>query len=366
MNIAIIGTRGIPANYGGFETFAEELSTRLVKKGHTVTVYCRANNIKIKERFYKGVRLVVLPTLRYKYLDTVCHTFLSVLHVIFTPTQIVYFCNPINSAFTIIPRLFGEITIINVDGLEWKRSKWSRLGKAAHKISERIATVFPDIIVTDSIAMRDYYKQTYDKDSKFISYGADIKERIMPGNVMRKFGLQERKFVLYVSRLEPENNAHVLIRAYEKVNGDMPLVIVGDAPYSTEYIKSLKCTKDNRIRFVGSIYGDGYFELLSNAFIYIHGNEVGGTNPALLQAMASGNCIIVNGVEFNKEVIGDSGLWFKCNDCEDLKDKIEYIINHPEEAEKYRAMAVQRMKAHYNWDDVVDKYEKLFVELACK
>lgn len=365
MKIAIIGTRGIPANYGGFETFAEELSTRLVLRGHKVTVYCRSHYYTtVKDRVYKGVNLVVLPTIRHKYFDTIFHTLLSTLHVIFTDAEIVYFCNPINSVFTIIPRIFGKKTLINVDGLEWKRKKWSRLAKGAYKISERIATMFPNAIVTDSKAIQFYYKKIYGKDTEYISYGADVRPGIPAGPVMGKYQLRERNFILYISRLEPENNAHILIKAYEKTKGNMPLVIVGDAPYNKRYIDELKSTKDPRIKFTGSLYGDTYFELLSNAYVYVHGNEVGGTNPALLQAMASGNCVIVNGVDFNKEVIGDSGLWFDPNNPDDLKSKIEYLLDHPEEAEKYRRLAVARIREYYRWDETVEKTENLMKALC--
>ncbi|MFA6142159.1 MAG: DUF1972 domain-containing protein [Candidatus Omnitrophota bacterium] len=363
MKIAIIGTRGIPSNYGGFETFAEELGVRLAHRGNKVTVYCRSHYMTIKDRVYKGVNLTVLPTIRHKYFDTIFHTLLSTLHVIFTDTEVVYFCNPINSVFTIIPRIFGKRTLINVDGLEWKRRKWNRPARAAYKLSERIAAIFPNAVVTDSKAIQFYYKKTYGKDTEYISYGADMRARVPAGPVMKKYELQERNFILYISRLEPENNAHILVKAYEKTKGQMPLIIVGDAPYNKKYISELRATKDSRIKFVGSIYGDGYFELLSNAFIYIHGNEVGGTNPALLQAMASGNCVVVNGIDFNKEVIGDSGIWTRPNDTDDLKNKIEYLLGHPEEAEKYRRLAVERIEKYYRWDEVVDKTEKLMKAL---
>ena len=359
MKIAIIGTRGIPANYGGFETFAEELSTRLVKRGHKVIVYCRSHSVKTKERFYKGVELVILPTIRHKYFDTVAHTFLSTMHVLFTDTEVIYFCNTINSVFTIIPRIFGKRTILNVDGLEWKRKKWNALAKAAYRISERIATIFANAIVTDSKAIRDYYKKRFGKDTEYISYGADTKRRLPPGPVMKAASLKERGYVLYVSRLEPENNAHILVAAYEKVKGDMPLVIVGDAPYSSKYIAELKSTKDKRIFFLGSIYGDGYVELLTNAYLYVHGNEVGGTNPALLEAMAAGNCVIANGVDFNKEDIADCGLSYEPGNAENLKEKIEHLLDNPGEAENYRQKAAERIKRYYNWDDVVNKTEGL-------
>ncbi len=363
MQIAIIGTRGIPANYGGFETFAEELSLRLVEKGHKVTVYCRSNYTKENLKEYKGVKLVVLPTLKNKYSDTVFHTFLSTLHVIFTDVKVVYYCNAINSIFTFLPRLLGIKTIINVDGLEWKRQKWSRAGKAAYRIAEFIATIFANVIVSDSRGIANYYKTAFNKDTEYISYGADPKKVILPGKTLEKLKLKRKGYILYVSRLEPENNAHILVRAYEKVKGNMPLIIVGNAPYNNNYIKRLKDTKDKRIRFVGSIYGDGYFELTSNAFIYIHGNEVGGTNPALLQAMALGNCVIATGVEFNREVVGDCGLCYAPGNPNDLAKRIDYLLNKPEEVEKYRPLAIERMRRNYNWDAVVNKTENLMKKI---
>jgi glycosyltransferase involved in cell wall biosynthesis len=363
MKIAILGIRGIPSCYSGFETFAEELATKLVQKGHIVTVYCRPQYVQLKEKIYRGVNLIVLPTIQHKYFDTIVHTFLSTMHLLFTPVQVVYYCNPINSIFTIIPRLCGKKTIINVDGLEWRRSKWNYLGKLMHKLSEYLASVLPNAIVTDSRAIQNYYKNKFKVNTEYISYGANIQGSIFPGCTMQKYGLRRRGYILYVSRLEPENNAHTLIKAYEKIKTNVPLVIVGDAPYNQKYISMLKSTQDRRIMFTGKIFGEGYYELLGNALIYVHCNEVGGTNPALLQAMASGNCVIANGVEFNREVIGSSGLSYLPGDVDDLKNKIEYLLSHPEEIERYRALAVDRISKYYNWGLVVEQTEALMLNL---
>lgn len=366
MNIAIIGTRGIPANYGGFETFAENLAVRLVKSGHRVTVYCRSNYVDKAMRSYKGVDLVVLPTIRHKYLDTVAHAFLASCHVAFGGAQAVYFCNPVTSFFIPIPRLFGKKTVLNVDGLERKRKKWNRLARIVSRMAEYAATVFPHRIVTDSRAIHDYYLNTYGKESAQISYGADISAPVPPGGVMSSLGLARRSFILYVSRLEPENNAHTLIEAYSGLPGDVPLVILGDAPYNSEYKARLKAAADRRVVFAGSIYGEGYRELLSNAFLYIHGNEVGGTNPALLQAMADGNCVIANGVIYNREVIADAGVCYEPGDARDLASKIKYFLDNPGETDKYRNLAVERIRKFYDWDDVCRKTEDLIGGLVGK
>lgn len=358
--IAILGTRGIPANYGGFETFAEELSTRLTATGYDMTVYCRKGNSPYPDRVYKGVHLVTLPTIKHKYFDTIANTFLSAWHVSFSSIEIVYICNAINSIFAIIPRVFGKKVIINVDGLEWKRAKWNLLGKFAYQASERIATIFANVIISDSKVIEQYYKDRYKRDTCFIPYGASKRKISNSEEIIKKYGLQSKQYFLYVSRLEPENNAHIIIKAFEKLNTNFPLVIVGSAPYGKPYIENLRATKDQRIEFFGAIYGEDYYALQSHAYVYIHGNEVGGTNPALLEAMTYGNCAVVNGVRFNKEVIGDVGVWFEPNNIDDLKEKFEFLLHNPDKVEQYRKLAPKRIEEFYNWDDVVFKYEKLF------
>ncbi len=361
--IAILGTRGIPAHYGGFETFAEELGVRLVEKGYHVRVYCRKGNTDFQEKFYKGIELIVLPTLRHKYLDTIFHAFLSTIHVLFTDTDIVYYCNAINSVFTLLPRIFGKKTLINVDGLEWKRAKWHPVGKFAYVVSEWLATFFASQIITDSRGIKAYYKEKFKKDTRYISYGAKRVETPNAEEILQSYGLTPRGYLLYVSRLEPENNAHIMIEAYEKIQTDLPLVIVGDAPYAASYIQYLKRTQDKRIKFLGGIYGEHYYALKNNAYLYLHGNEVGGTNPALLQAMVSGNCVVVNGISFNQEVIAEAGVCFAYNKVSDLRERLEHLLQNPQDVEQYRVLARKRAEECYSWEKVVDDYDLFFKEL---
>src|SRR5436309_992615 len=173
MRIAILGTRGIPANYGGFETFAEELSTRLVERGHDVTVYCRSNNVKYSQPMYKGVRLTILPTIGTKHLDTIVHTFLCVLHAVPRRFDGVLLCNAANAIFATVPRLTGSPVALNVDGIERKRKKWGAAGRAYYRLSEYLATFIPNVIVTDAAVIRDYYLKQYGKESQMIAYGAE-------------------------------------------------------------------------------------------------------------------------------------------------------------------------------------------------
>jgi glycosyltransferase involved in cell wall biosynthesis len=362
MKIAIMGTRGIPANYGGFETFAEELATRLVTRGHQVTVYGRSNMIKYAEKFYKGVELVILPTISHKYFDTVAHTFLCAWHSLFCKFNVILVCNSANSIFCFIPRLGFKKVAINVDGLEWQRAKWNRLGKWYYQISEWIATFSAHRVVTDSIFIRKYYLDKFKKESTFIPYGAPT-EKVPTTEVLEKFNVKPDKYVLYVSRLEPENNAHVVVKAFEKVKTDLNLVIVGDAPYSTEYIRNLKATRDPRIIFAGYVFGKGYREFQSHAYFYVQATEVGGTHPALLEGMGYGNCILANAVPEHREVVRESGLYFNAKQVDSLTEQMQYLLDHPDVVKTYQQKSVERIQESYTWDRITDQYEALFQDM---
>jgi glycosyltransferase involved in cell wall biosynthesis len=360
MKLAILGTRGIPANYGGFETFAEELSIRLVARGHTVTVYCRSNNIQFTGRNYKGVDLVVLPTIGTKYFDTVFHTLLSVFHAIPKRFDCILVCNAANAIFTAIPRITFTPVALNVDGLERKRKKWGFVGRSYYRLSEYLSTLIPSVIVTDASVIREYYMQTYRAKSTMIAYGTRC-DRELTTQVLEQLNVKPRQYVLYVSRLEPENNAHLVIEAYASVSTNMPLLIVGDAPYAHEYIARLKSTQDSRVRFTGGIYGTGYRELQSHTAVYIQATEVGGTHPALIEAMGAGNCVIAYDTPENREVLGDCGLLFK--DVAELTRYIQGAIDDPVRASAFGDKAQARAKAVYSWDAITSQYEKLFEDM---
>ncbi len=361
MKIAILGTRGIPANYGGFETFAEQLSTRLVTRGHEVTVYGRKHYSLSESRVYQGVNLVILPTIRHKYFDTIVHSFLSVIHAVFHRYDVVLICNAANSVFAVFPRLFGMPTLVNVDGLERKRKKWNWLGRQYYLASEWLSTFLPTAIVTDAQVIQDYYATRYKKESSMIAYGADVERRASPEE-LEKFNLKPNQYVLYVSRLEPENNAHLVIEAYEKVETDLPLVIVGGAPYAHDYIAKLKSTKDPRIKFLGFVFGEDYRALQQNAYCYVHATEVGGTHPALIEAMGAGNCALVLNTPENLEVMGDAGI--KYDSIKDLSKQLRRLLDNPTIISEYRARAMARVRARYDWEQITNQYEWLLAKLA--
>jgi len=357
MKLAIVGTRGIPAHYGGFETFAEELSTRLVERGHEVRVYGRQRQEQLS---YKGVELCYLPTIRHKYLDTVAHTFLSTLHLLLRRRQAVLYCNAANAIFTWMPRLAGIPVVLNVDGLERKRKKWSAVGRWWYRMSEWLSTFCPNTVVSDAARIADYYRQRYGKETVFIPYGAET-GAVNTTETLTKLGLEPGRYLLYVSRMEPENNALMVRRAFEEVDTECKLALVGDAPYSRDYILQVRGTNDPRVVIPGAIYGKGYRELTSHCLAYIHATEVGGTHPALIEAMGRGAITLYLSNEENEEVAGGAGIAFS----NDLADRIRQVLSMPEaERSRWRARAVQRVTERYGWDRVTDAYERLLTTLG--
>jgi glycosyltransferase involved in cell wall biosynthesis len=361
MKIAIIGTRGIPANYGGFETFAEQLGTRLVARGHRVVVYGRSNNIDYPHKHYQGVQLVVLPTLERKHLDTLANTFLSILHLLLHRADVVIVPNSGNAILSWIPRVFGMPVLMNVDGLEWRRRKWSRAAKAFLKASEWLATWMPNEIVTDAKAIQDHYRTRYGRRSVMIPYGAETC-RQADAAAIAPFGLEPDGYLLYVSRLEPENNALMVIEAFVQAGLATTLAVVGGAPYAHEYIAKLKSAANENVRFLGPVYGQDYRSLQQNAYAYVQATEVGGTHPALVEAMGFGNCVLVYAVPENVETAADAAIYF--SSVEELADKMRLVFTHPGLVEEYRERAMARVKNTYDWDRITELYEDLLLGLA--
>ena len=362
MRIAILGTRGIPANYGGFETFAEHLSTRLVARSHDVTVYCRAHYVSPRELEFQGVKLKVLPTIRHKYFDTIVHTFLSALHAAPQRYDAALICNAANAPFASILRLAGTPVALNVDGLEHKRKKWNSIARRYYLLAERLATILPTETVTDARVIQEYYLARYRAQSTMIAYGAEVERR--PDPLVRRWRVEPNRYVLYVSRLEPENNAHLVIEAFKRVRTAHKLLIVGDAPYAREYIKDLKARarRDRRIVFTGFVFGRDYRALQQNAYCYVHATEVGGTHPALLEAMGFGNCVLTLAAPENIEAIGDAGIAY--TDENDLAEKLQRVLRDGSQVHSYRNRAQARVLEFYDWDYVVDQYERLFAKMA--
>ena len=363
LRIAMLGTRGVPARYSGFETCAEELGARLAARGHEVTVYCRVPHISFPGTVYRGMRLVKLPTIRSKHLDTAVHTLLSSLHALAARPDIALYFNVGNSALTWIPRLAGQGVVLNVDGWDWKRKKWGRFARWYIRAAEWWGTWCPHRIVTDSRRVQEYYRDRYGASSTYIAYGAEPL-RVSPGGVLGRYGLEPSRYVLFVGRLVPENCAHHLVDAFTGLSTDMRCVIVGDAPYAATYIRGLRATADPRVIFTGYLFGDGYRELLSNAFCFVETSEVGGTHPALLEAMACGTCVVVNDTPENLETIGETGFGYHgAMGGAGLREVLERLLKDPALAQEQGRGGVERVRTHYSWAAVTDAYEQLFQRL---
>ena len=363
ISLAIMGTRGIPACYGGFETFAEELSTRLAGRGHKVTVYCRRGGAcggkqAPGDSSFRGVGRIWTWTVRHKYLETPLHGLTSFIDALFRRFDAALVCNAANSPFIWILKLKGLPVFVNVDGIERRRGKWSFLGRLWYRLGEICSALFADRIVADAQVIADYYRRTYGVEAAVIGYGAEA-QPAAPGETLARYGLEASRYLLYVSRLEPENNALGVIRAYRSLETDMPLVIVGDAPYAGSYVSSLKEAADQRVVFTGFQFGAAYRELRANCYLYIQASEVGGTHPALVEAMAYGNCIVANRVAEHEEVLGDAGYYYARNDFARLGALLKELLAAPHKVKEAGESARARAAARYRWDDVVVKYEEL-------
>ena len=363
MRLAILGTRGIPASYSGFETAAEQLASRLVERGHEVIVYCRPHVVDPSLHEWRGARLVHLPTVRNKYLDTFVHTFLSSVHAArrLHPDAALFFIAG-NSPMCLITRGAEIPTVINVDGLDSDRRKWPALAKRYLRLAERMAPRWADRAITDSHTVAEVFERRYGERIGVVRYGVED-----PGyrgtRTLERLGLEPRKYVLFVGRLEPENNPHVLVEAFASLDSrrarGMKLVIVGGAPYADEYIRQVMRHADPRVVFPGYVFGRGYWELQHHAYAFCAPTEVGGMHPVILEALAAGNCVLVNDHRPNQETVGDAGLYFSGErGVPDLAEQLGRLMDDPELVESYRRRALERA-ASFSWDVVADEYERL-------
>jgi glycosyltransferase involved in cell wall biosynthesis len=366
MKIAILGTRGIPARYGGFETLAEQLSARLAARGHEVTVYCRRPFTKPDDVVAPGVRRIILPTISSKHFDTAFHTFLSLIHVCFTKANVVFICNVANGPIAWIPRLVGKPTALNVDGFDRKRKKWNLIGRSSLYLCELLSAFTPTRVVTDSRIMEEYYWRHYRRRSTFIAYGAEAStngDASMPGT--KPLDLPVKRFILYVSRLEPENNPELLLDAYRRVQTDWPLVIVGGNAYDAAYVERLKSLADRRVFFLGPVYGSGYWQLLRDAGLYVFACEVGGVHPALIEAMAARMPVLYLDTPENRETAGDGGMPFRANSA-DLAAGISRLLANVNLRQELGRKAQERAAKAFGWEETTLKYEALFSQLVAK
>jgi len=391
LKIAIAGTRGIPARYGGFETFAEELSARLVERGHEVWVYCRPGNADVSSAVVERTgrprsqpHRIVLPALRHKYFETVSHTLLSSIDALPRGFDVVLLCNAANAFVLPLLRAARIPVAINVDGIERHRRKWNVAGKFVYAIGESFSALFANKVVADADVIADYYRSRYGIEPVTIPYGAEFPVE-EDSDVLERLGVEANNYILYVSRFEPENNPLEVVTAYLnassvgcRVSGVgtselrlptpdsrlPPLIMLGAASYARDLASTLQRHASDRILFPGALYGRDYRTLQRNALIYIQATEVGGTHPAMIEAMASGGCVLANDTPENREVGGEAVGYFRLRPSETLSGTLREFLASPALRERMRIAARVRAGQRYSWSAVTDAYERLFEQIV--
>jgi glycosyltransferase involved in cell wall biosynthesis len=347
----------------------EQITSRLTARGHRVTVYCRPHVVDPTIRTWKGARLVHLPTVRNKYLDTFVHTLLSAFHAARRRNRpdVALFFIAGNSPLCLITRAAGIPTVINVDGLDSDRRKWNRFAKAYLRSAEKLSPSLATRAITDSNAVAQIYQSRHGREIGVIPYGAEQPSETR-SDMLEQLDLEPRRYVLFVGRLEPENNPHLLVEAWSRIPSSktrgMKLVVVGGAPYASEYINRVRRAADPRVIFPGYVFGPGYWQLQLNSYLFCAPTEVGGTHPVILEALAAGNCVLVNDWKPNAETVGEAGVYFSGEQgVPDLARQLERLLDEPETVADYRTRALQRAE-RYSWDAVASAYEQLLLEVC--
>ncbi len=364
----MFGTRGVPARYGGFETCVEEVGRRLAERGHEVTVYCRlaetdTGDAAPQQAEHLGMRLVHLPALRKKTLETLSHTAWSVRHALSAPPDVAFVFNAANAPLLPLLRARRIPVVTHVDGLEWKRAKWNGAGQRYYRLAEALAVRWSDALIADAVGIQEYYSERFSVSTEYIPYGAPILGEI-GADQLPELELAARRYHLVVARFEPENHVHLAIQGYLESSAECPLVVVGAAPYADEYTARIKrlASAHEGVRLLGSVWNQERLDqLYGNALTYVHGHSVGGTNPSLLRAMGAAAPTSAFDVNFNREVLGEFGRYF--GGPGDLAALFDEAEARPEET-RLRGYAQLASLDRYEWDAVADSYEELATRTA--
>ncbi|WP_349899806.1 DUF1972 domain-containing protein [Parafrigoribacterium soli] len=364
LTIAMLGTRGVPAAYGGFETAVEEIGQRLVERGHRVTVYCRRTGSE-QPTSHLGMRLVHLPSLHLKAAETLSHTGLSVAHLAFSAKpDLAFVFNAANAPFVPFLRALGIPVAVHVDGLEWKREKWSGAGRRYYLGAERRAVRTADALIADAQGIADYYARKFLVETELLTYGTRIL-RNAPSDRLAELDLRPREYHLVVARFEPENHVAQIVEGYLRSDAHFPLVVVGSAHYSGDYTAKISAMAetDPRVRLLGGLWDQPQLDqLYANSLTYVHGHSVGGTNPSLLRAMGGGTSVLAYDVDFNREVLGVDGRYFTTP--ESLRELIDESEHHASQSQILGQRLQRRAELNYDWDAVAAGYEALAIRLA--
>jgi glycosyltransferase involved in cell wall biosynthesis len=361
IRVAFIGGRGVVSKYSGIETYYEEVGKRLCAMGFQVSIYCRSYFTPAMEN-YEGMRLVHLPTVRSKHLETLVHTLLSTIHVMFTKSDIVHFHALGPALFSLIPRLVGKKTVVTVQGLDWQRKKWGRLASLTLNLGELASAILPNVTLVVSKELRSYYRDRYGVEAKYIPNGAMLRERSSPRKIL-EWGLDPDNYILFLGRFSPEKNLHLLIEAYEMLNINLKLVLAGGSSHTDSYETQLRKHASNRVIFLDWVSGELLTELLTNAALFVLPSDLEGLSLALLDAMGAGVCVLVSDIPENREVIGDAGFTFRAGDVKDLERMLALLASDPDVRSAAGRAGRRLVEEHYLWSQIANEiarsYEKL-------
>ena len=357
----MLGTRGVPARYGGFETCVEEIGSRLADRGHEVVVYCRSTTLEADHpSTYLGMELVHLPAVRHRALETISHTGLSVGHLLSRRVDVAFLFNSANSPFLPLLRARRIPVATHVDGLEWKRAKWTGMGKRYYRVAEQMSVRWSDALIADAQGIADYYTDEFGAATVPIAYGT---RAVSPHAVERiaELGLERGGYHLVVARFEPENHVDTIVAGYVASGARLPLVVVGSTPYSVDYDTRVRRLADDRVRFLGGVWDAELLDgLYAGSATYLHGHSVGGTNPSLLRAMGAGAPVLAFDVVFNREVLAGAGHFFTT--AADVTRLVDEAESDPAATRVLGERAADEVR-RYDWDDVTDRYERLAHDL---
>ncbi len=364
--VAMIGQKRIPSREGGVEVVVNELATRLAEKGYSVDAYNRSGyHVSGKEfdtsgkrgKYYKGIRIIVVPTFRNGKLNAIIYSFLATLRALFGKYDVIHYHAEGPCAMLWIPKIFGIRTVATIHGLDWQRAKWGRFASFVLKFGEEMAAKYADEVIVLSKNVQKYFKQTYNRDTHYIPNGINMPVPRPVKLIKEKYGLEKDGYVLFLARLVPEKGLHYLIEAYGQILTDKKLVIAGGSSHSVEYIEKIKgmAQKDKRILMTDFVQGEVLEELYSNAYLFVLPSDVEGMAISLLEAMSYGNCCLVSDIAENLEVVGDRAVSFKKGSVPDLKKNLEFLLDHGEEVGNYKNGVQDYICSKYNWEDVLKR-----------
>ncbi len=360
MKIALIGSRGIPANYGGIEKGIEEVAPRIAVLGHDVSVFCwKSNNLHAPDT-YKGVRLVHVPTLQSKHFGNFICTARATLRTFGTDFDIIRYHALGPGLFSSVPRLRGTKTVVSVHGLDWKRKKWNAAAALFLKLCEAASVRFPHRTIVVSRSLQRYYSEKYGIAPAFIPNGITCLEPSRPHEI-HALGLQGDDYILFLNRLEPEKGVEYLIDAFAQLATDKKLVIAGDGP-QLESLREQHAGNPG-ILFPGFVRGSLKHELYSNAYLFVLPSEIEGMSNALLEAMSYGLCCVTSDIQENRELISGSGFSFKNKSSQNLSALLSNLLVHKERVRESGQRAREHVQSNYSWDSVVVKTLDLYRDL---